>query len=77
MLYLLISHMKSDDIFTCPNMAKNDLFDMVFSVVCVVLQQKLYKKITVTEKPFDIQNMSVNAIFPYLTSEKWSYFDIW
>ena len=42
--------MKSDDIFTSPNMAKNDLFDMIFSVLCVVLQHKLYKKIAVTER---------------------------
>ena len=45
-----MSHMKSDDIFTSPNMAKNDPFCMVFSVVCVVLQQELYKKIALTER---------------------------
>ena len=45
-----MSHMKSDDIFTSPDMAKNDLFGMVFSVVCVVLQQKLCKKIALTER---------------------------
>ena len=49
-VYLLISHMKSDDIFTCSNMGKNDVFDVVFFLVCVVLQQKLYKKINVTER---------------------------
>ena len=42
--------MKSDDIFTSPNMAKNDVFGMVFSVVYVVLQQKLYKMIALTER---------------------------
>ena len=66
-----MSHMKSDDIFTSRNVAKNDLFGMLFSVVCVVLQQKLCKKIALTERNRLIyKNMSVNAIFPYLTSEK-------
>ena len=38
------------DIFTRSNMGKNDVFDVVFFLVCVVLQQKLYKKINVTER---------------------------
>ena len=50
-LCICLSHnMKSDDIFTSPNMAKSDLFCLAFSVVCVVLQQKLYEKIALTEK---------------------------
>ena len=49
-VYLLISHMKSDDIFTSPNMAKSDLLCLAFSVVCFVLQQKLYEKIALTER---------------------------
>ena len=31
-------------------MAKNDLFCLVFLVVCVVQQQKLYEKIALTER---------------------------
>ena len=42
--------MKSDDIFISANMATNDIFCPVFSVVCVVLQQKLCKKIALTER---------------------------
>ena len=50
-LCICLSHnMKSDDIFTSPNMAKSDLFFLAFSVVCVVLQQKLHEKIALTEK---------------------------
>ena len=50
-LCICLSHnMKSNDIFTSPNMAKSDLFFLAFSVVCVVLQQKLYEKIALTEK---------------------------
>ena len=58
--------MKSDHIFRCGNMAKNDIFCVVFSVVCVVLQQKLNKKIALTV----VKNMCVNAVFAYLTYEK-------
>ena len=48
---ICLSHnMKSDDIFTSPNMAKSDLFCLAFSVVCVVLQQKLYEEIALTER---------------------------
>ena len=50
MLYLLMSHMKSDNILISPNIAKNDLFCLVFLVVCVVMHQKLCKKITVTAR---------------------------
>ena len=50
-LCICLSHnMKSDDIFTSPNMAKSELFCLAFSVVCVVLQQNIFEKIALTEK---------------------------
>ena len=44
--------MKRDDIFISPNMTKNEVFCVVFSVVCVVVEQKLYEKIALTERNF-------------------------
>ena len=78
--------MKSDDIFTSPNMAKSDLLCLAFSVVCFVLQQKLYEKIALTERKllicktclwmlyFLIWHMKSDDIFTSANMAKLTYF---
>ena len=128
--------MKSDDIFTSPNIAKSDLFCLAFSVVCVVLQKNYMKRLLAQRRSFwyakhvcrccislfdiwkvmtflyleiwqkmtyfslyfqlcalycnrnymkrlpshrgsfNMQNMSVDSVFSYLTYEKWWHFYI-
>ena len=44
-------------------MAKHDLFCLVFLVVCVVQQQKLYEKIALTERNLLICKICVQIVY--------------
>ena len=52
-------------------------FALHFQLCVLYCKKIIWKDCSHREEAFDMQNMSVDAVFPYLTYEKWWHFYIW